>query len=360
MEKFLIYFVSPLKKYFSLDSIYRGQYDSVCNKKARMIRMPLESIRHLVQEDLETTNDFIISQLQSNVPLVKQIIKYILTCGGKRVRPMIVLLSAKALQYKAQKHIDLAASIELIHTATLLHDDVVDSSTLRRGHKTAHTIWGSNASVLVGDFLYSRAFQIIVDLKQQEVLNIFAKATHYIAEGEIIQLVNCHNPDIAEECYFDIIKRKTGKLFEVAAQLGAVLSTSSVQAITALRDYGMSLGLAYQLIDDALDYNQCTDEIGKNIGQDLADGKTTLPLIYAMRQSNPAEHMLLRQAIQAGSHEDLHSILKIIESTDAIKYTADSAKYHVEQAKRALAPIPSSPYRQALEDLSDFVVNRAY
>lgn len=322
--------------------------------------MPLASIRSLVSEDLESTDRVIISQLESNIPLVKEIIEYVLTCGGKRVRPMILLLSARALSHRGNKHLDLAAVIELIHTATLLHDDVVDSSTLRRGHQTAHTIWGSSASVLVGDFLYSRAFQVVVDLQHQPILDIFAKATHYIAEGEILQLVNCNNPDTTEEFYFEIIRRKTAKLFEIAAQLGALLATDREKDILALRDYGMHLGLAYQLIDDALDYSQSADQTGKNVGQDISEGKATLPLIYAMRKSKSADLAMIREAIQTGSNKNLDTILGIIESTDAIKYTADAAKNHAQQAKQALSHVASSPYRKALEEMSDFVVNRTY
>lgn len=322
--------------------------------------MSLESISHLVSEDLASTDQFILSQLESNIPLIKQIIEYILSCGGKRVRPMILILGARALSHRDRKHIDLAAVIELIHTATLLHDDVVDSSTLRRGHKTAHTIWGSNASVLVGDFLYSRAFQVVVDQRHQVLLDIFAKATHYIAEGEILQLVNCNNPDTSEAFYFEIIKRKTAKLFEVAAQLGALVSTQSEHEVRAMRDYGLHLGLAYQLIDDVLDYSQSAEQTGKNVGQDIADGKTTLPLIHAMRKSKTAELNLIREAIKTGSNKNLARILGIIESTDAIKYTADAAKQHAFNAKEALHSIPASKYRDALQALSDFVVERTY
>lgn len=322
--------------------------------------MPLESIRTLVREDLESTDQFIISQLASNIPLIKQITEYVISCGGKRVRPLVLLLSARALTHSGRAHIDLAAVIELIHTATLLHDDVVDDSTLRRGHKAAHIIWGSDASVLIGDFLYSRAFQIVVDLKHATILEIFAKGTHYIAEGEILQLVNCNNPDTTEEFYFDIIQRKTAKLFEIAAQLGATLASDSDKDIAALRHYGLYLGLAYQLIDDALDYSQSAEQTGKNVGQDIAEGKTTLPLIYAMRKSKGADLELLRNAIQTGSHQHLDDILGIIESTDAIKYTADTAKFHALQARQALSSIAMTPYRQALEDLSSFVVDRTY
>lgn len=322
--------------------------------------MPLESIRALVGEDLASTDKFIISQLESNIPMVGDIVEYVLSCGGKRVRPLILLLSARALTNRGSQHIDLAAVIELIHTATLLHDDVVDKSTLRRGNKTAHIIWGSDASVLVGDYLYSRAFQIVVNLRHQEILEIFAKATHFIAEGEIMQLVNCHNPDTTEEYYFEIIQRKTAKLFEIATQLGAILSTNSEKDIIALRDYGMHLGLAYQLIDDALDYNQSPEQTGKNIGQDLSDGKTTLPLIQAMRKSKGADLELLRKAIETGSDKQLKNIIGIIESTDAIKYTADAARHHAQKAKEALSHIAPSLYKKALEDLSNFVVDRNY
>jgi octaprenyl-diphosphate synthase len=323
-------------------------------------RMPLKSIRSLIKEDLASTDQFIISQLESNIPLIRQVLEYVLSCGGKRIRPTLVLLSARALAHRNQQHIDLAAVIELVHTATLLHDDVVDSSTLRRGHKTAHTIWGSNASVLIGDFLYSRAFQIIADFKHAAVLDIFAKATHYIAEGEIMQLVNCNNPDTTEAFYFDIIQRKTAKLFEIATQLGATISTPSEHLIEALRLYGLHLGLAFQLIDDALDYNQPAEQTGKNVGQDLAAGKPTLPLIHAMHKSKGADLALLRDAIQTGSSKKLDIILGIIESTDAIKYTAETAKQHALKAKQALEPLASTPYRHALESLTDFAVARTY
>jgi len=322
--------------------------------------MSLESIRGLVQEDLAAIDQFIITELASEIPLIKEVVEYVLSCGGKRVRPLILLLSARALAHQGQKHIDLAAVIELIHTATLLHDDVVDHSTLRRGHKTANTVWGDNSSVLVGDFLYSRAFQIVVGLRHMTILDIFAKSTHYIAEGEILQLVNCKNPDTTEAFYYDIIKRKTGKLFENAAELGALLATDHDTQVAAMRDFGMNIGLAYQLIDDAMDYNQSADVTGKNVGQDLADGKTTFPLIYAMRRSKPSELALMREAIKAGSSDQLDKILEIIESTDAIKYTAEAARRHAETAKQALSHIAPSPYRNALSELSDFIVERTY
>ncbi|HVE44021.1 MAG TPA: polyprenyl synthetase family protein [Gammaproteobacteria bacterium] len=322
--------------------------------------MSLESITHLVSTDLNAANEFIISQLESKIPLVREVVEYVLTCGGKRIRPLVLLLSAHAVANQNHKHIDLAAVIELIHTATLLHDDVVDSATLRRGNKTAHTIWGSNTSVLVGDFLYSRAFQIVIELNNQEILPIFAKATHLIAEGEILQLVNCNNPDTTEAFYFDIIERKTAKLFEIAAQLGSTIATAATEKTLALQQYGLHLGLAYQLIDDALDYSRSPDQTGKNVGQDIAEGKTTLPLIQAMRKSKGADLQLLRDAIQTGSSKELDTVMGIIESTDAIQYTLDTARSHAQLAKEALHAIMPSPYRTALEHLSDFVVDRHF
>ena len=323
--------------------------------------MSLETIRSLVSDDLSATDHFIISELQSNIPLIKQVIEYLLSCGGKRVRPLILLLASRAMANE-QRHIsiELAAVVELVHSATLLHDDVVDSSTLRRGHKTAHVIWGSDTSVLVGDFLYSRAFQIIAGIKHPSVLEVFAKATHFMAEGEILQLVNRNNPDTTEAFYFDVIERKTARLFQISTELAALAASPHPEYVHALRDYGRNLGLAYQLIDDALDYSQSPELTGKNVGQDIADGKTTLPLIFAMKHSRGKDLDCLRKAIETGEDRHLQKILAIIESTEAIKYTSEAANHHAQLAKLALAPLPASPYRQALETLSDFVVHRQH
>lgn len=321
--------------------------------------MPLESIRLPVQTDLDAADKFIGSEL-SDIPFINQLIDYILKCGGKRIRPLIVLLTARALEHTGSHHIDLAAAIELIHTATLLHDDVVDSSTLRRGNKTANHIWGNEASVLVGDFLYSRAFQLIVKLQNLEVMNIFATATNLIAEGEILQLINCHNPDATEAEYYSVIQRKTAKLFEVASQTGAALCAYHPEQMAAMQTYGLSLGTAYQLIDDALDYVSSADEMGKNIGDDLAEGKITLPLIYALRTGNRTETKLIRRAIQQGSTKNLESICSIVETTGAIEYTANAAKQYAEQAVNSLMHIPASPYCTALQELAEFVVARKY
>jgi octaprenyl-diphosphate synthase len=322
--------------------------------------MSLESIRNLVKADLADTDQFISRELKSEIPLINQLIEYILTCGGKRIRPLLVLLAARTFQYPSNQHIELASAIELIHTATLLHDDVVDSSTLRRGHKTANSIWGNEASVLVGDFLYSRAFQLIVRLQHLPILNVFSDATNLIAEGEVLQLVNCHNPDTTEASYFDVITRKTAKLFEIAAQTGAALATDNPVYIAAMQQYGLHLGIAYQLIDDALDYSAPAEQTGKNMGNDLSEGKPTLPLIYALRQTTLDEANILRHAIQTGSTNELDTIVKIIESTGAIEYTANAARQHATQAREALAPIPDSPHKQALHALTDFVVDRSY
>ena len=322
--------------------------------------MPLESIRSLVQADLEATNQFINTELKSDIPLINQLMEYILSCGGKRIRPILVLLSARAFNHQDQRHITLAASIELIHTATLLHDDVVDHATMRRGRDTANTIWGNQTSVLVGDFLYSRAFQLIVKLQNLEIMNIFSNATNIIAEGEVMQLINCHNPDTTEAAYFDVIRRKTAKLFEVASQIGTALSDYTSQQMTAMQQYGMHLGTAYQLIDDALDYNASSEQTGKNIGNDLNEGKPTLPLIHALKKGAPSEVSFLRDAIKNGSCDKLEDIMTIIESTGAIQYTADKAKHHAGEAKKMLTFLPSSPYRNALHDLTDFVVARNF
>lgn len=323
-----------------------------------LITMPLAAIRSLVQTDLQAIDYFIRTELQSDIPFINQLIDYILNAGGKRIRPLLVLLSAKAFQSSTNQHIDLAAAIELIHTATLLHDDVVDNSTLRRGNKTANILWGNEASVLVGDFLYSRAFQLIVKLKNFEILDIFSHATNLIAEGEVLQLLNCHDPDTTEASYFEVIKRKTAKLFEVATQTGAALSTQTSDHLKIMQHYGMQLGIAYQLIDDALDYQSSTADMGKNMGNDLTEGKPTLPLIYALQNSSKSAVKLIRHAIKKGCCKNLDSILGIIETTGAIEYTANVAKRYAREANTALAHIPDSPYRQALHDLTHFVVER--
>jgi len=322
--------------------------------------MALEAARQLVQTELEATDKFIISQLQSEITLINQMVEYILKCGGKRIRPLILLLSAKAFNHSAEHPIHLAAVIELIHTATLLHDDVVDNASLRRGQKTANILWGNEASVLVGDFLYSRAFQVVVNLRCQSVLDIFAQATHFMAEGEILQLVHAHNPDTTEATYFEVIQRKTAKLFAVAAELGVAMLNRSEQEQKLMRGYGLDLGLAYQLIDDVLDYSESPEITGKNVGNDIAEGKMTLLMIHALRKGSKAEIALLRKAIESGETERVEDLIEIIESTGAIEYTAQLARQYAHKAGSALLQIPASPYRQALQDLAEFVIQRSY
>lgn len=322
--------------------------------------MAFAAIRSLVQTDLEAADKFICNELKSDIPFINQLVEYILTCGGKRIRPLIVLLTARAFNHDKTHHIDLAAAIELIHTATLLHDDVVDHSELRRGNETANSIWGNEASVLVGDFLYSRAFQLIVKLHNIPILDIFANATNIIAEGEVLQLINCKNPNTTEEAYYEVIRRKTAKLFEVASQIGVALSDFSSHDMKVMQHYGMQLGIAYQLIDDAMDYSSSAETMGKNIGDDLAEGKPTLPLIQAMKKGTFAETALIREAIVSGSLEKLSEIQSIIESTRAIEYTATAAKKHAAEATATLIHIPDSPYRKGLHDLAEFVVARSY
>lgn len=322
--------------------------------------MPLASIRSLVQADLDKTDHFIYKELNSDIPLINQLIEYIIKCGGKRIRPLLTLLTARALNTNSGKQVDLAVAIELIHTATLLHDDVVDNSTLRRGNQTANAIWGNEASVLVGDFLYTRAFQIAVRLQNIDILTLFVNATNLIAEGEVLQLLNAHNPETTEQAYFEVIKRKTARLFELATQCATALTPHSAAQMNAMQQYGMQLGIAYQLIDDALDYHSTKEETGKNIGNDLTEGKPTLPLIHAMRHGTPTETKLIQTALQDGSAENLSSIIGIIESTGAIEYTANAAKKHAREAQATLTYIPDSPYRKALHELSDFVVERTF
>lgn len=299
-------------------------------------------------------------RLHSAVVLINQLGHYIINSGGKRLRPVIVLLSARAFDYRGSEHINIAAIIEFIHTATLLHDDVVDASDLRRGQKTANNIWGSEASVLVGDFLYSRAFEMMVDVNSMRVMEILARTTNTIAEGEVMQLLNCHDPDTTEERYLEVIRNKTAKLFEAATQLGAVLCRRPTAEEEAMAAYGMHLGTAFQLTDDALDYSAFSEDLGKNIGDDLAEGKPTLPLIYAMRSGTPPQAKVIRNAIEDGGRGNLAEVIEAIESSGAIKYTAQLARREADKAVRAVKCIPVSPYQEALLKLAEFAVNRTY
>ncbi len=320
----------------------------------------LEAIKALVGDELEAVNRCITDALRSEVALIDEVSRYIIYSGGKRLRPLIHLLSARACGYQNQHHIELAAIIEFIHTATLLHDDVVDASSLRRGQDTANARWGDEASVLVGDFLYSRAFQMMVKVSDMRVMEILADTTNIIAEGEVLQLINCGNPELSEQAYLQVIRSKTAKLFEAAARLGAILAAQPTEEEQALAKFGMHLGTAFQLVDDLLDYKGSVDSIGKNLGDDLAEGKTTLPLIYAMAHGSASQVKTVRQAIENGSRECIEEIVAIVESTEAITYTARAARAEAKHAVQALARINPSPYRDALETLTEFSVSRCY
>lgn len=320
--------------------------------------MDISAIKKLVEDEMGAVDSLILDRLKSDVVLINQIGHYIVNSGGKRLRPMIVLLAAQTLGYSGDKHTLSAAIIEFIHTATLLHDDVVDGSDLRRSRDTANAVWGNAASVLVGDFLYSRSFEMMVDVGNMRIMDILSHATNRIAEGEVLQLLNCHDPDTDEKKYLEVILRKTATLFEAGAQLGAVLCNSSPEEEQALADYGRHLGIAFQIIDDALDYSESSEEIGKNIGDDLAEGKPTLPLIRAMQVGTPEQKESLRNVIEKGGREHIDIVKEAIASTDAIEYTFQAAEAEANKAKDALKILPPSSYRSALATLADFSADR--
>ena len=322
--------------------------------------MKLDDIYALIDDDMQRVNACIQARLSSEIVLINQIGFHIINSGGKRLRPVLHLLAAKALNYQGNHHIDCAALIEFIHTATLLHDDVVDSSDLRRGQETANAVWGNEASVLVGDFLYSRAFQMMVGIGNMRVMAILADATNTIAEGEVQQLLNVHDPETTEERYLQVIHDKTAKLFESATQLAAVLSGQPAQIETAIARYGMHLGTAFQLVDDVLDYRASSDQMGKNIGDDLAEGKPTLPLIHAMRVGSTEQVALIRQAIENGGRDHIAAVQQAIEFTGAIDYTARLAQSEADKAKACLAGLPNTAYTKALHALAEFSVNRTH
>lgn len=320
----------------------------------------MEAVYNLIAEDRQAVDELIRERLHSEVVLINQISHYIINSGGKRLRPVILLLAARAVGYQGPHHHELAAVVEFIHTATLLHDDVVDASELRRGKETANEVWGNEASVLVGDFLYSRSFQMMVRVQSMRVMEILSEATKTIAEGEVKQLLNVHNAELDEAGYFDVIKDKTAKLFEAAAQLGAVLADRPSSEEQALARYGMHLGNAFQLIDDALDYSASAEQLGKNIGDDLAEGKPTLPLIHVIMNGSPEQAALVKRAIENGGKEDLAAIRAAIESTGAIEYTSRSAQGEADKAIAALDAIVNSPYKDAMITIANFAVQRSY
>ena len=298
-------------------------------------------------------------RLSSRVALIDQISRYIIGAGGKRIRPRLVLLFARALGYDGLDQYELAATVELIHTSTLLHDDVVDESDLRRGRATANAMFGNAASVLVGDFLYSRSFQMMVSVKNMRVLEVLADATNVIAEGEVLQLMNMHDPDLAVEEYLRVIRYKTAKLFEASARLGAVLGNAGAAVEEACADYGRSLGTAFQLVDDLLDYEGNSDELGKNVGDDLREGKPTLPLLIAMERGTTAERELIRHAIEHGEQQKLPDILAIVRRTGALDATRAAAQEQADKARESLFVLPDSDARAALLELCFRAVHRS-
>jgi octaprenyl-diphosphate synthase len=319
----------------------------------------LASVRDLVRSDLVAVDAVIRASMKSAVPLVDQVADHIISGGGKRLRPLIVLLAARACGYRGSSHIDAAAFIEFIHTATLLHDDVVDDSSLRRGRRTANAEFGNAASVLVGDFVYSRAFQMMAAIGSQRVMEVMSEATNVIAEGEVLQLMNSGDPDTTQQRYLEVIQRKTAKLFESGAEVAAVIAGASPSLQRALADYGRHLGTAYQLIDDVLDYRANPEELGKNLGDDLAEGKPTLPLIQALRQtSDETARRLIREAIENGGLDHLERIVATIESTGALEYTRALAQDEADQALNALHALPETPFKQGLASLARFAVER--
>ena len=315
-------------------------------------------VTNLASDEMQAVDALIRDSLKSDVLLVSQVSEYIVTSGGKRLRPLIVLLAARALGYTGGHHVNAAAIVEFIHTATLLHDDVVDSSNRRRGRDTANTVFGNQASVLVGDFLYSRAFQMMVDIDRMPIMQILADATNTIAAGEVMQLMNVHDPDVSEHDYTQVIYRKTARLFEAGAQIAAVLADRNLDDEAAMIVYGRNLGCAFQLVDDALDYDASPEELGKNLGDDLAEGKPTLPLIYAMENGSAADKALIRAAIRADGLDKLDDIQSIIESTGALQYTAARAQEAADLAISALSEIPDSDYKEAMIAIAEFAVKR--
>lgn len=323
--------------------------------------MNLEQINELTAQDMAAVNETILEQLNSDVSLINQLGYYIISGGGKRIRPMIAVLAARAINYTGKQHVTVAALIEFIHTATLLHDDVVDESDMRRGKATANAAFGNAASVLVGDFIYTRAFQMMTSLGSLRVLALMSEAVNVIAEGEVLQLMNCNDPDITEESYMRVIYSKTARLFEAAAQSSAILADASSEQEKALQDYGRYIGTAFQLIDDLLDYSADGQTLGKNVGDDLSEGKPTLPLLHAMQHGNAAQAAMIRQAIEEGNGRHLlEPVLETMRQCGSLEWTRDRAEQEADKAISALKALPESPWRSALEALAHMSVQREF
>ena len=315
-------------------------------------------IHSLMKSDMEKTDNILIDRLNSNVDLINQMSHYIIASGGKRIRPLLLLLCARATNYGGTDHHAMAVVIELIHTATLLHDDVVDESTTRRNQDTANELWGNAASVLVGDFLYSRAFEILVEPNSMSIMRILSKATNQIAEGEVLQLINIRNANVSQTKYFNVIEQKTARLFEAACKIGALLSDSSEKTINSLGDFGLHLGIAFQIIDDALDYESNLTTMGKEVGDDLSEGKITLPMIYALEKTSGSENKILRDAIKTADASNIDKIINILCSVNAFEFTRKIAENESQKALKSLKNIPDSEYRSALKLLCELSINR--
>ena len=328
--------------------------------KVKPRAVTLEKLYALIDPDMKAVDAVIRQRLHSEVVLVRQVAEYIIQSGGKRLRPALVLLAAGAMGYRGTHHHEMAAVVEFIHTATLLHDDVVDESALRRGRNTANAMFGNAASVLVGDFLYSRAFQMMVAVDNMRVMRVLSDATNVIAEGEVLQLMNCHDADVDEARYLQVIRYKTAKLFEAAAQLGAILGGGSEEIERGLADYGMHLGTAFQIIDDVLDYSGAEAETGKHLGDDLAEGKPTLPLIYVMQHGTAEQAALVRNAIEQGGRDDFAAVLAVVRSSGALDHARRVAESEALLAANAISALPASQYKDSLLQLRAFAVSRSF
>ncbi len=322
--------------------------------------MKLEQLYTLIGPDMQAVDNVIRERLHSDVLLIRQVAEYIINAGGKRLRPALILLSSGALGYRGSHHHELAAVIEFIHTASLLHDDVVDESDLRRGRETANTLFGNAASILVGDFLHTRAFQMMLDVGDLRIMQVLSEATNIIVEGEVLQLMNCHDTDVSEERYLQVIRYKTAKLFEASSQIGAILGQATPEIEQALAEYGMRLGTAFQLIDDVLDYSGAEAETGKHLGDDLAEGKPTLPLIYVMQNGTAEQADCVRKAIENGGREDFPAVLAAIRATNALEHTKKKAEAEARRAAEAIQCLPASTYKDSLLELSSFAVARSF
>ncbi len=322
--------------------------------------MQPQAFYRVVADDFAAVDDIIRRQLTSRVPLVEKIGDYITSAGGKRLRPLLVLLAGNALNLRGERLGLLAASVEFLHTATLLHDDVVDKSSLRRGRSTANALWGNAPSVLVGDFLYARCFEMLVELGELPIMQVLSAATRVIAEGEVLQLSKIRDASTSEDTYMEVIRGKTAMLFEASTHSAALLAGAGDVQVAALRRFGDALGVAFQLVDDLLDYRGDAATLGKNVGDDLAEGKPTLPLIYALREGTAEQAALVRQAVQQGGLEDLAPVLAAVEACGALDYTAAKAREYAAQALEALQALPDSPYRTALIELTEFAVARTH